>query len=252
MSAGVAVGILVRTSAADFLGTAEPFAVLGGSTVTSTGNTSIVGALGVYPGSAITGFPPGEVVGITYSGGAVAQQAQADAFTAFTLLGVESSTQNLTGTDLGGLTLGPGVRNFSASAQLTGTLTLDAGGDSSARFDFQIGSTLITAAASSVILINGASADNIFWEVGSSATLGAGTSFEGNLLADQSITVGNGANLNGRAFALNGAVTLDGNLITVPSTIPEVGGLWSFACATFSVVAWHCATSRRNKRPGSR
>ena len=227
------------------LGTAAPFAVLGGSTVTSTGNTVVNGNLGVYPGLAITGFPPGIVVGITYSGGAIAQQAQADARSAFTTLGLETPTQNLTGTDLGGLTLSPGIRNFNSSAQLTGTLILDAGGNSNARFDFLIGSTLTTATDSKVTLINGARADNVYWRIGTSATLGTGTSFFGDILADQSITFVTRSTLYGRALALTGAVTMDNNIITVPSGVPEVGDAWSFAAVCLGVVGYRWTVSRR-------
>ena len=123
-------------------------------------------------------------------------------------------TQNLTGQNLGGLTLTPGVYSFSSSAQLTGTLTLDAQGDPNALFVFQIGSTLTTASNSSVVFINGGQGNNTFWQVGSSATLGTGTAFTGNILALASITLTTGANIRcGRALARNGAVTQDHNNI---------------------------------------
>jgi len=203
---------------ADFiLGSATNFAVLGNTTVTSTSNTVLNGNLGVYPGLVISGFPPGIVTnGAIYAGGPVAQQALTDAGAAYTNLSSETPTQNLTGQDLGGLTLTNGVWKFNAAAQLTGILRLDAQGNSNARFDFQIGTTLTTADGASVLLLNGARAENIFWQIGSSATLGAGTLFDGSLLADQSITLNAGANLADRALALNGAVTLDGNLIAIP------------------------------------
>jgi len=193
------------------LGAAEGFAILGGSTVTNTGPSAIVGSLGVSPGTAVTGFPPGLVTGgITHRGDAVALQAQRDLTTAYNLLAGEPSRADLTGRDLGGMTLTPGVYHFSSSAQLTGTLTLNALGDPNARFDFQIGSTFTTASTASVRLINGADACNVFWQVGSSATLGTGTSFEGNILALTSITLNTRADiLSGRALARNGAVTLD-------------------------------------------
>ena len=221
---------------------AGSFGVLGGSTVTSTGNTIINGNLGVYPGTAITGFIPfGIVNGNIYAGGAVAQQARIDALAAYTTLGTETSIEDLSGQDLGGLTLLPGVRNFTSSAQLTGPLTLDAQGDSNARFDFQIASTLTTADSALINMINGAQAGNVFWQVGSSATLGANTEFYGNILADQSITMNNGASVYGRAFALNGAVTLDGNIITAENivTTPEPGTFWLFAsCASIIGACW--------------
>ena len=125
-------------------------------------------------------------------------------------------------------------------AQLTGTLTLDARGDSNARFDFQIGSTLTTASSSSIVLTNGAQADNVFWQVGSSATLGADTSFDGSILADQSITLNAGASMSGRALALNAAVTLDDNDITVPTAVPEPASFWllAFCASVFGAWQW--------------
>lgn len=236
-------GLLPQGTAASILGDADSFGVLGASTVTSTGSTVITGDLGVFPGTAITGFLPGIVNGTTYAGGPVAQQAQADALAGFLALGAGTPIQNLTGMDLGGLTLGPGVRNFDSSAQLTGILTLDAGGDSNARFDFLIGSTLTTGTGSIVNLINGATADNVFWQVGSSATVGVGTSFAGSIVADQSITMNTGASLLGRAVALNGAVTLDNNVITAP--IPEAGSLWALAGCVPLVGGWQWLALRR-------
>ena len=191
LSALVALAGFLPQSKASILLSADSFGVLGASTVTSTGNTVVNGNLGLYPGTSITGFGPGIVHGTIHDTDAVAQQAQADALTAYNILAGETVSQNgtLTGQDLGGMTLTPGVYFFSAVAQLTGILTLDAQGDSNARFDFQIGSTLTTAGSSSIVLTNGAQADNVFWQVGSSATLGADTSFDGSILADQSITL---------------------------------------------------------------
>ncbi len=154
------------------LGTTATFAVLGGSTVTNTGSTVLTGDLGVWPGLAITGFPPGIVTGTTHAGDAVAQQAQSDLTTAYNNLAGQACGTDLTGQDLGGMTLTPGVYCFSTSAQLTGTLTLNAQGNPSAVFVFQIGSTLTTASSSVVQVINGGSNCNVFWQVGSSATLG--------------------------------------------------------------------------------
>ncbi|MBJ7600904.1 ice-binding family protein [Candidatus Nephthysia bennettiae] len=198
------------------LGTANSFAVLAGSTVTNTGPTVIRGDLGLSPGSSVTGFPPGTVVGGTqHVADAVAIQAKNDLVTAYDNAAGQPVTSDLTGLDLGGKTLTPGVYHFSSSAQLTGTLTLDGQGDSNAVFIFQIGSTLTTASSSSVVLINGASPCSIWWQVGSSATLGTATKFQGNLLALTSISLTTGANiLDGRALARNGAVTLDTNHIT--------------------------------------
>lgn len=195
------------------LGTASDFGVLGGSTVTNTGTTNIARDLGVSPGSAITGFPPGVVSGTIHAADAVALQAQSDVTVAYNSLAGMACNTDLTGQDLGGLTLTPGVYCFSSSAQLTGTLTLDGQGNSDSVFIIQMGSSLTTASSSYILLINSASPCNVFWQVGSSATLGTGTSFEGNILALSSITFNTGSDLKGRALARNGAVTLDTNII---------------------------------------
>lgn len=208
---------------ADFpLGTAGEFAVLGGTTVTNTGPSVIGGGnVGVSPGSAITGFPPGVVLPpfTLQAGTAFALQAQNDLTTAYNAVAGLSPSRDLTGQDLGGLTLVPGVYSFSSSAQLTGMLILDNRGDPNAEFFFQIGSNLTTASGSSVVTINGGSMPgcNVFWQVGSSATLGTRTAFEGHILALTSISLDMGASLiNGSALARNGAVTLDANTIIVP------------------------------------
>ena len=197
------------------LGTATSFAVLGGSTVTNTGPTSVTGDLGVSPGNAVTGFPPGSVTGGTiHAGDATALQAQTDVTTAYNNLAGQACDTNLTGQDLGGLTLIPAAYCFDISAQLTGALTLDGQGDPDAVFVLQIGSTLTTATNASVLLINGASSCNVFWQVGSSATLGTNTAFAGSILALSSITLNTNASLLGRALARNGAVTMDTNNIS--------------------------------------
>lgn len=245
--AGLAIAMLVFGVAPAWaqisLGTASDFGVLGGSTVTNTGPTVVNGELGVSPGSAVTGFPPGVVVGGTiHLADAVALQAQNDLTTAYNAVAGTACNVDLTGQDLGGLTLTPGVYCFSSSAQLTGTLTLNALGNPNALFIFKMGSSLTTASGSSVQVINGGSACNVYWQVGSSATLGTGTSFVGNILALSSITLTTGANVSGRLLARNGAVTLDSNNVTVcvpggvcpvvtvnPATLPNgvLGSLYS-------------------------
>jgi hypothetical protein len=176
--------------------------VLAGSTITNTGPTVISGTaanpgnLGVSPGSAITGFPPGILTGpgaTTHANDAVAIQAQVDLITAYNNLAGRPTTVDLTGQNLGGKTLVPGVYNFSSSAQLTGALTLNGLGKPNSVFIFNIGSTLTTASASTISLINGAQGGNVFWRVGSSATLGTTTSFVGDILALTSITLNTGA-----------------------------------------------------------
>ena len=228
---------LSTQSMGDILGTAQNFAVLGGSAVTNTGSTIITGDLGVWPGDAITGFPPGVVNGSVFAGDAVAQQAQNDLTTAYNLLANMAFTQDLTGQDLGGMVLTPGVYFFSSSAQLTSVLTLDSLGDPNAMFVFQMGSTLTTASDSSVLTLNGANGCNIFWQVGSSATLGTDTAFIGNILALTSITLNTDATiLDGRALARNGAVTLDSNIITA-NWIPAPGALVMLGSACVGVFA---------------
>ncbi|WP_084117130.1 ice-binding family protein [Alkalibacter saccharofermentans] len=201
------------------LGTTESFAVLAGTTITNTGSTVISGDaggnIGVSPGSSVTGFPPGTVQdGTIHLNDAEAIQAQADLVTAYNDAAGRPVTSDMTGQDLGGMTLTPGVYFFSSSAQLTGTLTLDAQGDPEAVFIFQIGSTLTTASNSRVSLINGAQYCRVFWQVGSSATLGTSTEFVGHIFALTDITANTNATVQGQLLARNGAVTLDSNTIT--------------------------------------
>ncbi len=237
-------------TAAINLGTAGNFAVLAGTTVTNTGPSIIDGGdLGVSPGSAITGMPPGIMVPpyVMHSADAAGLQAQGDLTTAYNVAAGLAFDTDLTGQDLGGLTLIPGVYFFSSSAFLTGTLTLDNLGDPNAEFVFQIGSTLITASNSSVVTINnggGVGGCTVFWQVGSSATLGTGTDFEGHILALTSITMTTGASiLEGSALARNGAVTLDDNMITNCAAIPEPATV-TFALAGIALLV------RRSTRRG--
>jgi hypothetical protein len=208
------------------LGTADGFAVLAGSTVTNTGPSIVHGNLGVWQGTAITGFPPGMVNGGTiHDADAVAMQAQNDLTTAYNFAAGESCGTNLTGQDLGGLTLTPGVYCFTSSAQLTGTLTLNGQGDPNAVFVFKIVSMLTTASASSVVFTNSGEGDSVFWQVGSSATLGTTTAFAGNILALTSITLDTGANIGcGRALARNGEVSMDTNHVSIDTEGCETTG----------------------------
>lgn len=200
-----------------YLGTDKPFAVLGATAVTCTGASTVTGDLGISPSNAssITGYPvpPCIVTGTIHAADGVALTAQNDLVTAYNTLAGQACTAILTGQDLGSVgVLVPGVYCFSSSAQLTGALVLDAQGNPNAAFIFKIGSTLTTASASSVSVINGGSACGVSWQVGSSATLGTTTNLLGNIVALTSITANTGANITGRALARNGAVTLSGNV----------------------------------------
>ena len=197
------------------LGAAEDFAVLGATTVTNTGPTVVAGNLGVYPGTSITGFPPG-TAGTIHQTDAVSLQAQTDTTAAYIdLAGQICPAGNTFGVpkDLTGMTLVPGVYCFASSAGLTGRLTLDALGNPNAVWVFQIASTLITGPGSTVEMTNGGSPCNVFWQVGSSATLDTSTKFVGNILALTSIGLKTEADLFGRALARNGAVTMDTNTV---------------------------------------
>ena len=206
------------------LGTALNFTVLAGSTITNTGPSVITGNLGLDPGSSITGFPPGTVTGVKHFSDAVALQAKNDLTTAYTDAANAPVTTDMTGLNLGGKNLTPGVYKFDSSAQLTGPLTLSGNGV----YIFQIGSTLTTASNAVVQTTDGAQACGVFWQVGSSATLGSATHFQGTLMALTSITMVTGASiLSGRAMARNGALTLDANDITPPvgaCTVASGGG----------------------------
>jgi len=227
--------------AGTILGTAQTFAVLGDTTVTSVGTSSVYGSLGLYPGTSITGFlPPGTVTGgAIHTTDAVAQQAQSAALTAYNTLAGLPFDYNYSGDVLGSagyIVLVPGVYHFDTSAQLTGTVILDFSSDPTGSFVFQIGTTLTTAVGAAVDVINGGPQSSVYWQVGTSATLGAGTSFAGNILADQSVSMNAAADiLSGRAIALNGAVTLSGNEISDNAALQDFGsGRSDFGSLGFS------------------
>jgi len=198
------------------LGDAAFYSVLAGSTVTNTGATTLHGNLGLSPGTAVTGFPPGMLNGGTIQAATAAALLAKNSLTsAYNFGASQSCGSNLTGQNLGGLSLTPGVYCFDSSALLTGTLTLNSLNNPNAVFIFQMGSTLTTGSDSTVIFANGVTTGNIFWQVGSSATLGTHSLFQGNILAQTSITLTTGANIAcGRALASTGAVTLDTNDIS--------------------------------------
>jgi hypothetical protein len=201
------------------LGTAANYGVLAASTVTNTGPTTINGDLGLSPGTAITGFPPGQVNGTINAANIAALQAQNDLTAAYNAAAASPVTATIP-VELGGTTVTPGVYASPAGTfGITGTLTLDAQGDPNAVFIFQAASTLITASASNVVLVNGAQAANVFWVVGSSATLGTYSIIQGNIMAQASITVTTGVTVDGRALARTAAVTLDSDTITVPTSV---------------------------------
>jgi hypothetical protein len=202
------------------LGTASTYGVLAGTTVTSTGLTVVNGNLGTSPGATVTGFPAGVVNGTIHAGDSAAAQAHTDLINAYNAVTGQSATTSGV-TAFATTTLTPGVYNSGASISLTGVLTLDGNNLASPVFVFQMGSTLLTNGSTSILLINGARAENVYWQVGSSATLGGGSTFVGNILANTSITLGSGATVDGRLLAIGGALDLASNTITVPSAIPE-------------------------------
>ncbi|KAJ4362893.1 hypothetical protein N0V83_010010 [Neocucurbitaria cava] len=232
------------------LGTAAPFGIVANQAITNTGNTIVDGELGLYPNTAssITGFPPG-ISGDVSAGDQVANQAIQDAQTAYNAAAAQASTAQITG-DLGGQTLVAGTYTTSTSAGITGTLTLDGQSDPDSLFVFQIGSTLTTATSASVVLINGAQACNIFWQVGSSATLGTSTVFNGNVLASTSISLDEGVTVNGGLYALTGEVTLIDDDVTAqqecttsPTTTTSIASPTSISSVIITSTTGNLATN---------
>jgi hypothetical protein len=200
------------------LGAADDFAVLAGSTVTSTGPTSVTGDLGVSPGTAVTGFPPGTIVGVEHAGDPTAAQGIADLTTAYNDAAGRTLCAITIAGNIGGQTLTPGLYKSTSSLAISaGDLTLDGQGDPDAVFIFQMASTLTTTSGRQVILSGSARSTNVFWQVGTSATLGTTSVFQGTIMADQSITLNTSATLNGRALAHIAAVSLDSNTIVRPA-----------------------------------
>ncbi len=204
---------IMKADQLNVLGAADLFSVLGAQSVTNTGATVLAGDLGVSPGSSLVGFPPGKVGGSTHKGDTLANTAETNALAGYNTLHALTPTLTLSAI-VGNLTLTPGVYDFSSAGLLTGNLILNFNGESNKSFVFQTGSSLITASGSVVSLLNEGTNDSVYWAVGSSAVLGTITSFEGNILALQSVTLDTGATIGcGNAIALHGAVTLDSNTI---------------------------------------
>jgi Ice-binding-like len=234
------------------LGNASSFAVLAATTVTSTGPTVVNGDLGLSPGTSVTGFPPGTVSGTVHPGDAAAAAGQTDLTTAYNNAAGQSPT--VTGlSSIANQTFTPGVYNASSSLLVNGPVTLDGQGNQNAVFIFQIGSALTAASGVVINLINGAQACNVFWQVGSSATLGTGSTFAGSILALASITVTTGDTVAGSMLARTGAVTLDSDTITAPTCtqtvasplVSPVGGAAAAGISGLAGLGWFLVRRRK-------
>jgi ice-binding like protein len=243
-AAGLLVTLVAGAAAAPRavpLGTADSFAVLAGAGITNTGPTTVTGDIGTYATTTMTGTASLTINGKNHHGDSVTQGAKTDLVTAYNTAAGKGPTSPIAA-DLGGQTLRPGVYNSASSIGLTGTVTLDARGNANATFVFQAGSTLTTASGSHVNLVNGAQACNVYWQVGSSATLGTGSTFRGSILALTSISVTTGTTVKGRVLARNGAVTLDTNTITRPSCATKSG-------STTTTTTTTTPTKNHHKKP---
>ncbi len=239
-------GLLIATTTSNLvvlaatsvnLGAADSFAVLAGSAITNNGSSVINGNFGISPGSAVTGFPPGSINGTQQIANSTAVQAQIGLTTAYDNALGQTPVSTIP-VELGGTNKTAGVYDsVPGTFGITGTLTLDAAGDPNAVFIFKSASTLITAGASNVVLINSAQACNVFWQVGSSATLGTNSTFKGNILALTSATLTTGANFEGRVLARNGAVTLDANIITKATCVVPPSASTSSSTSTSTVTS---------------
>jgi hypothetical protein len=212
------------------LGAADPFAILAGTAVTNSGATVVHGDLGVSPGGSVSGFPPGVVDGTIHAGDPTAAQGQLDLAAAYANAAGQGATATIPA-ELGGTTLPPGVYDSDSGAfDITGTLTLDGQGDGNAIFIFKATTGLGTGAGSRINLIKSAQSCNVFWQVGSSATLGSGSVFKGNVLALDDVASSPGASVDGRLLARTGTITLDTGLITAAhcdaaKPIVKIGGV---------------------------
>jgi cytoskeletal protein CcmA (bactofilin family) len=233
--------MVVSTLVAPNLGAARSFAVLAASTVTNTGVSAIAGDLGLSPGISVTGFPPGMLAGTLHVTDPTAAQAQLDLTAAYNDAAGRTLGAIALAGNLGGMTLAPGLYKSTSSLEISsGDLTLDAQGDANAVYIFEMASTLVTTTGRKVILAGGAQAANIYWQVGSSATLGVSSVFKGNILALASITANNGASVEGRLLARTAAVTLDNNVVNVAVASVSVDTTAPFVS---SATPWNGATA---------